>query len=173
MLLLPTWVMSADRDWIEKTSDGLQVRVLQHTPIQMAAFYEARGFPAGAIDELDKACFITISLLNLRQDIVWLETRYWVMRDKAGKTIPLLDKIYWDERWQRNGVPAGARTAFRWTQLPASRDLRPEEPVGGNITFIPRNGPFSLAMRFSLGAGKDRGKVKIRLAGLRCLGRRR
>lgn len=171
MLLLSTLVMSADRDWIEKTSDGLQVRVLPHTPLQMAAFYEARGFSVGAIDELDKACFMTVSLVNLRQDIVWLEPQRWVLRDKAGRTVPLLDKTYWDKRWRQNGVSAGARTAFRWTQLPMSRDLQPEEPVGGNITFIPRNGPFSLEMRFFLGPDKDRGEMKIRLTGLPCRGR--
>jgi hypothetical protein len=163
--------MAADRDWIEKTLDGLQVRARPHTPLQMAAFYEARGFPTHAIRELDKACFMTISVVNLRRDIVWLEPHRWVMRDKAGRAVPLLEKVYWDKNWQRHGVPAGARAAFRWTQLPRLRDLRPEEPVGGNISFIPRNGPFSLELRFSLGADKGGSEVNMRLTGLSCGGR--
>lgn len=172
-LMLSALAVAADRDWIEKTLDGLQLRARPHTPLQMAAFYEARGFPTHAIRELDKACFMTISVVNLRRDIVWLEPRRWVMRDKAGTVVPLLDKAYWDKKWQRHGVPAGARTAFRWTQLPRSRDLQPEEPVGGNISFIPRNGPFSLELRFFLGADKVRGEINMLLTGLRCRDRRR
>lgn len=172
MLVLSSLTMAADRDWTEKTSDGLQVRARPHTPLQIAAFYEARGFPVGAIRELDKACFMTISVVNLRRDIVWLEPHRWVMRDKAGRAVPLLTKGYWDKKWRRHSVPAGARTAFRWTQLPRSRDLQPEEPVGGNISFVPLNGPFSLELRFFLGADKDRGEMNMRLTGLSCRGRR-
>lgn len=168
LLLLPTLVMAADLDWIEKSSDGLHVRARPHTPLQMAAFYEARGFPVQAIRELNNACFMTISVINLRRDIVWLEPQRWVMRDKAGRPVPLLDKAHWDKKWQLHNVPASARTAFRWTQLPMSRDLQPEEPVGGNISFIPRNGPFSLELRFSKGADKDRGEMNMRITGLRC-----
>ena len=137
----------------------------------MAAFYEARGFPVNAIRELDKACFMTVSVVNLRRDIVWLEPERWVVRNKAGRAIPLLDKAYWDKKWQQHRVSAAARTAFRWTQLPPSRDLRPHEPVGGNIAFIPQNGPFSLELRFYLGAGKGRGEAIIHLSRLDCPGR--
>jgi len=137
----------------------------------MAAFYEARGFPVQAIGELDKACFITVSILNLRTEIVWLETGRLVIKDRAGRILPILGKTYWDSKWQLHNVPARARTAFQWTQLPASRDLHAQEPVGGNITFIPKNGPFSLDLHFYLGANKSQGDVTMRLTGLRCEGR--
>lgn len=165
---LPAVVMAAGIDRIQKKSGGLDIVVRPHTRPQMAAFYEARGFPAAALGELEKACFMTVSVINLRKDIVWLEPARWQIRDNAGQLVQRLNKAYWDQKWQQHRVSAAARTAFRWTQLPESRDLRPEEPVGGNIAFIPKNGPFSLLMRFPLGAGKTNGEVKIRLPGLGC-----
>ncbi len=160
--------MAAGTDRIQKTSQGLKIAVRPHTPLQMAAFYEARGFPVNAMRELDKACFMTVSVVNLRRDIVWLEPERWVIRNKVGRAIPLLDKAYWDKKWQQYRVSAAARTSFRWTQLPPSRDLRPDEPVGGNIAFIPQNGPFSLELRFYLGADKDRGEAIIHFTRLGC-----
>jgi hypothetical protein len=156
---------------VRKIEDGVKIRVRPHTPLQMAAFYEARGFPVSALGELQKACFMTVSVVNLRREIAWLEPARWEIYDKAGKPVPRLDKAYWDNQWKKHSVSAAARTAFRWTQLPESRDLRPDEPVGGNIAFIPRNGPFSLETRFYLGADKNGGEVKIRLGGLSCPGR--
>lgn len=171
MLALSVLTIAADSDWQKKTSQGLEIRIRPLTPLQMAAFYEARGFPASATHELNKACFMTFSVLNSRRDIVWLELDRLVLRDKTGKTIPLLSKAYWDQRWHALKVPAAARTAFRWTRLPHSRDLHADEPVGGNIAFLPQNGPFSIEARFFLGSNKDKGDIKIRLSGLICPGR--
>lgn len=165
-------VMAAGLDRIQKTRQGIRIVVRPHTPLQMAAFYEARGFPVVALGELEKACFMTVSVVNLRKDIVWLEPARWEIRDNAGQPARRLDKMYWDRKWRQHRVSAAARAAFRWTQLPESRDLHPEEPVGGNIAFVPGNGPFSLIMRFSLGTDKTNGEVKIRLSGLDCPGRR-
>ncbi len=170
-LVLSLSAMAAGTDRVRITRDGLKISVRPHTPLQMAAFYEARGFAVNAIGELDKACFMTVSVVNLRRDIAWLEPQRWLVRDKAGRVIPLLDKAYWDKKWQRHRVSAAARTTFRWTQLPPSRDLRPDEPVGGNIAFIPQNGPFSLELRFFLGASKGRGEAIVHFSRLDCPGR--
>jgi len=170
VLAISTAVVAAT-DRIQKTRDGLDIVVRPHTPMQMAAFYEARGFPVAALGELQKACFMTVSVINLRKDIVWLEPTRWQIHDRVGRPVQRLNKAYWDQKWQQHRVSAAARTAFRWTQLPESRDLHPEEPVGGNIAFVPRKGPFSLLAKFSLGADKTEGEIKIRLSGLGCPGR--
>ncbi len=35
----------------------------------------------------------------------------------------------------RSDLPQANRSTFGWTQLPAVRDLQPDEPVGGNLVF--------------------------------------
>ncbi len=155
MSMLPVIAMAAGTGSVQKTREGVQIAVRPHTPLQMAAFYEARGFPVTALGELQKACFMTVSVVNLRKDTVWLQPARWEIRDQAGQPVSRLNKAYWDKKWQQHRVSAAARTAFRWTQLPPSRDLHPQEPVGGNIAFIPRNAPFSLMARFFVGVGTD------------------
>jgi hypothetical protein len=153
-------------------SQGLEIRVRPHAPSQMAAFYEARGFPSGAIPELEKACFMTVSVANKRKDIVWLEPATWTMKDASGGTVPLFTLERWIRLWHRHQVSAAAQTAFRWTQLPRERDLRPEEPVGGNISFAPTAGPYRLTARFRLGPNKTGGPLMLTIPGLRCPGRK-
>ena len=43
---------------------GLYMFVRLHTPDQMAAFYEARGFPREAIERLRQTCFVMAHVEN-------------------------------------------------------------------------------------------------------------
>jgi hypothetical protein len=147
---------------------GVAVRVRPNTPPQMAAFYEARGFPAAALAEVKSACFMTVGVTNERAQVLWLEPRRWILTDADGKKVELIDFDHWNRLWERHQVPAAARTAFRWTQLPESRDLRPHEPVGGNISFKPGKGPYTLNLRFRLGPNRTGGEVKVRISGIVC-----
>lgn len=149
---------------------GIAVRVRPNTPLQMAAFYEARGFPATALKEVKSACFMTVGVTNERTQILWLEPKRWSLTDADGKKVELIDIEHWNRLWQQFQVKPAARTAFRWTQLPESRDLHPHEPVGGNISFKPGKGPYTLNMRFHLGQNRAGGDVKVRISGLACSG---
>ena len=171
VLLVAGTALSAVQSPVVTSNQGLVIRVRPHTPSQMAAFYEARGFPSGAIQELEKACFMTVGIANKRKDIVWLEPATWTMKDASGAPVPLFTLERWARLWQRHQVSAAAQTAFRWTQLPGERDLRPEEPVGGNISFAPTTAPYRLTARFRLGPNKAGGSLTLTIAGLRCPGR--
>jgi hypothetical protein len=164
-------VIAADSKPVKFEKDGIVIRVRPHTPPQMSAFYEARGFPPPAFAELDKACFMTVSIANQRRQILWLETARWSMTDASGKEIILIDRDAWDQVWQQQRVPPAARTAFRWTQLPRTRDLHPDEPVGGNISFAPGKGPYTLLARFALGPDKNQGQLEVKIPDLTCPGR--
>jgi hypothetical protein len=162
---------SAASNWPkELVEQGVAIRVRPNTSLQMAAFYEARGFPASALTELKSACFMTVGVRNEREQILWLEPKRWNLTDADGKKVELIDYAHWDRLWQQHRVQPSARTAFRWTQLPESRDLHPHEPVGGNISFKPGKGPYTLAMGFRLGPDKAGEEVRIRVSGLTCSG---
>ena len=169
-LLLATISIAADLKPVKIETDNVVVRVRPHTPSQMKAFYEARGFPQKALVELEHACFMTVSVSNQREQILWLEPERWSMTDSRGREIPLKNRDAWDQVWQKYLVSAAARTAFRWTQMPPSRDLHPHEPVGGNISFNPGAGPYTLLARFALGTDKNEGQLEIHIPGLTCPG---
>lgn len=147
--------------------EGLVIRAQPRTPEQIAAFYAARGFPQAAIDVLTKTCFITVTLVNERQDVVWLELDNFRFLDAQGQAIPRIERKQWHARWEAIGMPAAKRATFGWTQLPESRDLQPGEPVGGNVTIERPRGRFTLEARFRLGNGADRA-LRARVPDLVC-----
>lgn len=150
---------------------GIVMSVSVRTPEQIAAFYEARGFPLAAIETLRSACFVTVGIQNRREDIVWLEPARWRFYDAAGNTFARLPRADWDARFKKLGVSAAHRATFGWTQLPESRDLRPAEPVGGNVTLKPVSGAFTLEARFATGADRRGAEIAVRFDKLTCPGR--
>ena len=145
----------------------LQFCIRPNSPSQMAAFFEARGFPEPAIRELSRDCFITVGIENLSNTIVWLEPSRWEFRT-SDKTLERITPQGWAQRWQKLDLPQGNRATFSWTLLPESRDLRPSEPVGGNIVLPRIDGPFSLEAIFATGENRDGEPIRVRYKAVRC-----
>ncbi len=150
---------------------GIVMSVSARTPEQISAFYEARGFPRAAIEALQGTCFVTVGIQNRREDIVWLEPARWQFLDAAGQAIERLPRAHWERRFKKLGVSPANRATFGWTQLPESRDLRPAEPVGGNVTLPPVRGTFTLVARFATGADRRGPEITARFDKLTCPGR--
>jgi len=150
---------------------GIVMSVSARTPEQIAAFYEARGFPRTAIEALRAACFVTVGIQNRREDIVWLEPARWRFYDAAGGAVERLPRAWWEARFEKLGVPPANRATFGWTQLPEVRDLRPAEPVGGNVTLLPPRGAFTLEARFATGSDRRGPEIVARFDKLTCPGR--
>ena len=138
-----------------------------HTPQQMAAFYEARGFPQEAITRLGETCFVMAHVENRGQQVLWLEQKNWRFVTASG-TIPRLDRDYWNAVWDEIGLPQASRSTFGWTQLPEVRDLQPGEPVGGNMILPATDEPFTLEADFHTGRDKRAGMLSIRFENLQC-----
>lgn len=168
----PCWLQGqalAQENKARPEHPDLRFRLGPRTPEQIAAFYEARGFPAAAIDALRQACFITVSMRNKSNKVIWLELKNWRLIRAAGE-IQRLERSYWQEQWSRLDVPQANRSTFSWTLLPESRDLQPSEPVGGNITLPPTTEPFTLEARFKTGRDKRVGEMILRYENVRCAG---
>ena len=119
----------------------------------MAAFYEARGFPQAAVDLITLSCFITVHIHNRSDDTLWLDVSEWRFSNN-GKPVKRLDREYWNRQWDNIDLRQASRSTFGWTQLPQVRDLQPDEPVGGNLTFPLGNDPIDLTL--NLPTGQDR-----------------
>jgi hypothetical protein len=148
--------------------EGVELFVSARTPEQIGAFYAARGLPPAALQELSKVCFLTVGLHNRRSETLWLEPAQWRFLDAKGNAFSRIARPEWTARWQALQVPLAAQSTFGWTQLPESRDLYPDESVGGNVTVVPPTGNFSLIARFRTGADGKGKMIELTVPGLSC-----
>ena len=145
----------------------LKLRIKSRTPHQMAAFYEARGFPLTMIKKINKVCFFTIGIKNKTRTILWHDLGKWKFTSN-GKSVERFDRTYWKTLWQSMNIPMASHSTFRWTLMPEQLDFRPQESEGGNIT-LPR-GPlnYNIEAVFQIGADKTVPLIKVKLTGVRC-----
>ena len=148
-------------------NDQLLIVLMPHTAEQMAAFYEARGFPRNAIDLIRQTCFVTVHIENKSRSTIWLEQKNWRTTSNS-KPLARLGREYWNGQWNEINLRLASRSTFGWTQLPLVRDLQPDEPVGGNIVFPGSTESFDLEARFYLGKDKRGGMLVTRFENIQC-----
>lgn len=161
--------------WLAPTTAAAQVfedpqvrlRVSPRTPQQIAAFYEARGFPKPMIERLRQVCFLTVGIRNKSREILWHDLADWRF-SVDGRPVSRFDRDYWKSQWQAMAMPMASQSTFRWTLLPERLDFRPQEAEGGNITLPRQPGRYTLHARFRIG-DPAQGQVKdIELKDVKC-----
>ncbi len=168
--LAPVYAVGNKTEAVSVSNATLSFKMIPRTPDQMAAFYEGRGFPAKATQVFSEVCFFTVIVKNLSRDIVWLEPANWLINSESGENINRLGQQYWRKRWQQLNLPKNSQATFRWTLLPTSRDLRPDEGVGGNLVLAATSGKIMVTPVFRLGAD-GRKRLKLATQTIRCGGR--
>jgi hypothetical protein len=148
-------------------SEQMLFVLIPHTPMQMAAFYEARGFPLAAIERISGTCFVTVHIENRSDDVIWLELENWQFTSD-DRSLPRLGRTWWKQQWDDIDLRQASRSTFGWTQLPEVRDLQPDEPVGGNIVFPGSTNTFNLTARFRTGEDKRGSMLEVRLEDITC-----
>jgi len=167
--LLATSAFGIDRPYpgpFVENDDMLMV-LIPRTPEQMVAFYEARGFSKAALELISNACFVTVHIENKSERVIWLETANWHISSN-NLALKRLGKDYWDTRWDEINLPLANRATFEWTQLPVSRDLQPDEPVGGNVVLDGKIRKFNLEARFLTGRDKRGDMLEVRFQDIEC-----
>ncbi|MBI1423800.1 MAG: hypothetical protein GC149_10080 [Gammaproteobacteria bacterium] len=139
----------------ELSNPDFTLRLAPRTPNQMAAFYEARGFPRFAIDEIRKACFITVGLRNNSDTIVWFDLGNWQFTTPKGSLRRILRED-WQARWTQLGLEPRFQSTFRWTLSPEQLDYRPNEREGGNITLTRTEEPITITGQIFVGQQKNK-----------------
>ncbi len=142
-------------------------RLIPRTPEQMAAFYEARGFPKSATALIKKTCYFTAVVNNKSQRVIWLDLKYWRFYN-AQKEIRRIDRQYWNTQWEKIKLPQAHRSTFGWTLLPEIRNLLPNEHVGGNIVIPSIDNTFTLEALFITGQNRRGGEIRAELKNIRC-----
>jgi len=172
MLLLclqaaPSMAASAPRPGPFFENADMRIGLAPHTPDQMAAFYEARGFPPEALERIRQTCFVTVFIKNRSNRVLWLELDQWTFTSN-GKPLPRLDDSYWKAQWDEINLRQASRSTFGWTQLPQVRDLQPGEPVGGNVVFPGGTEIFNIEARLRTGADKQGEVVRLGFGNVSC-----
>lgn len=165
LLAWPVLALAADA---RVTREGLDFYISARTPEQTSAFYSARGLPLAAVQEIAKACFLTVGVHNRSADIVWLKLAAWRFADARGHAVARIHRAEWNARWRALQAPPGAQATFGWTQLPESRDLQPDETAGGNVPVVPPQGEFTLIAQFPTGAAGTGKPIEIVVPNLSC-----
>lgn len=149
-------------EWRE---DGVTLQLGQITPGLAQGFYLARGFDADSADLFARNC---IFMAVLRNESAPGKLRFnladW--RVIASKqTQPLKLDAEWQKLWQRRGVPAAARTAFRWAQLPTEHVYETGDWNMGMLSMERKPGErFDLHFRWKIDETEQSGI----LTGIRC-----
>jgi hypothetical protein len=147
---------------------GLTLHVSLPGAEGLRAFYTGRGFPAEALTALDDVCFVNLGLRNQRSETLWIDLARWQAVDADGKPLARIRHDAWRVLWETAGVPAGPRATFGWTLLPEQRDLRFDEPVGGNLTLARTERPFTLTVILPTGADQSGEPIVVEIPELRC-----
>jgi len=148
-------------------NEQLLMVIIPRAPEQMAAFYEARGFPQAAIDIITDTCFVTVHIENRSQQVTWLETANWRLGNNS-QAVTILGADYWNGQWDTIDLPQANRSTFHWTQLPPVVDLQADEPVGGNIVLPGNVSSFHLEANFMTGKDKNGEPLQITFEHVEC-----
>ncbi len=166
LMARPVLAISEADSWVVENR-YIKLEMIARTPEQMAAFYEARGFPKTAIRELSQMCFITVGLTNKSRDVIWMKLANWKFISKQGP----LKRFHRNElkaRWRQIGLAQQYQSTFRWTLIPEVLDYRPDEREGGNIVLQRTGEPFSLQAQFVVGAEQQGETIAVQIDDVRC-----
>lgn len=147
----------------------LKLRLIARSQDQMAAFYEARGFPQRAIKTLSQFCFFTVGIANKSDEILLLDLGKWSFESK-DKKFKRYHRDVLKKHWLETGIEKRLISTFRWTLLPEKLDFHPDEHEGGNIVVSRSQAPFSIEATFTKGTTNNSGIIKMNLKDVRCAG---
>jgi hypothetical protein len=152
---------------VKISTADIDIMFKPRSPDQMAAFYEARGFPEPMIESVRKVCFITVGITNKSNQRIWLNVDHWEFKS-GDKTLERISKKQWKQRWQDMEIPMQYQSTFRWTMINEALGYFPGEREGGNITLPKTKGPISLTAHFYTGEDRSGPVITVSTDRLYC-----
>ncbi len=156
----------AEKAPLRYENEQLHLRLMPRSNEQMAAFFEARGFPPAMREALLEYCFFTVVIKNKMPHTLKLNLTNWRFTAK-DETVQRIPRDHWPPVWRELQIPKSAQATFRWTLLPEHLDFFAGESEGGNIILAKTLAPFDLQARFTTGKGAA---LVARVNDLRCAG---
>ena len=144
-----------------------RIRYIARTPNQIAAFYEARGFPDFAINEVRKVCFITFGVGNKSDQKLYHDLNQWQFTNADGPVKRVL-RPDWKARWKELGLEKRFQSTFRWTLMPEKLDFYPQEGEGGNLIFLRTGKPLTITAHIRIGEGDKTSLHQVTFKNIQC-----
>ena len=150
----------------ETVAHGVSLRLTQILPDQVRGFYLARGFDVESVELLatGSCVFQTVLRNESARGIIEFDLADWRSVTAKGERPPKLEAD-WQMEWEKRGVPAAARTAFRYALYPTRHRYATGDWNMGMTTYaLPPGSRFDL--RFVWREGDKRREAV--LSGVRC-----
>ncbi len=167
--LLPWLLLWASTAWAQGDrwgfrQGGFSLQLIQRTPDQTRAFFQARGFSLAASDQIAEACVLQAILRNEGERELTVDLRRWrVLQDGREKPIPVASS--WRPRWEKLRESPAAQIAFRWALFPTQQRFFPGDQAWGMIPFGPApDRVFDLLLTWK----EDQIPRQGRISGIRC-----
>ena len=150
----------------EYRGQGVSLRLAQWLPDQVRGFYLARGFDTESVELLAAgACvFQTVFRNESVPEAIEFSLADWRIVTAAGEK-PMKLEPEWQKEWERRGVPAAARAAFRFALYPAQHRYETGDWNMGMTTYALTPGS-GFDLRFVGREGSQRREAV--LTGVRC-----
>ncbi len=120
-ILLAALLAAADApvETREIRTAGVSLTLTPVLPDQVRAFYLGRGFDADSAELLATTACVFQTVFRNESVVhgIAFNLADWRARTPTGERPPKLERE-WQREWERRGVPAGARTAFRYALFP-------------------------------------------------------
>lgn len=163
-IVLP--IAHAQTKWLVTNAD-LDVRLIARSQDQMAAFYEARGFPRNAVNQLNQFCFFTVGITNKSNGIIHHNLDKWSFSSN-DISLKRVQRNTLKTYWLNSGLEKRLVSTFRWTLLPETLDFRPQESEGGNIVISRSQQSFNIHAVFNKNDNNKSKIIKININNILC-----
>ncbi len=130
----------------EIATRGVSLRLTQILPDQVRGFYAARGFDTASVELLAvRTCvFQTIFRNDSAKHPIEFNLADWRILSAQGEQ-PLKLERDWQKEWEKRGVSAAARTAFRYALYPTEHRYELGDWNMGMTTYaLPLGSRFDL-----------------------------
>ena len=138
---LNTW------EWREA---GISIQLIQRTPDQTRAFFQARDFSSSDSDVIAKTCVFQTIVRNGGEQSLSYNLNDWQVSNQ-GNHLSILTREHWNKRWEQSEATQAAQIAFRWALLPTRQQFEPGDYNWGMTSFsLPPGEVFNLTLKVTV-----------------------
>lgn len=130
--------------------EGISLQLIQRSPDQTRAFFQARGFSSTDADVIGRACVFQTIFRNAGKVSLAYDLSEWKITSQE-KELGLQTRERWEERWLKSGVNQAPRIAMNWSLLPTQQKFEPGDYNWGMTSFgLPPGTSFDLALKLNI-----------------------
>ena len=138
---------------------GISIQLIQRTPDQTRAFFQARDFSSPDSDIIAKTCVFQIIFRNDGDQSLSYNLNDWQVSNQ-GNQHSVLTREHWNKIWEQSEASQAAQIAFRWALIPTKQQFEPGDYNWGMTSFgLPPGEIFDLTLQVTVGGNTISGNI--------------